>query len=129
MTRTSAWSLYWAPRVLSILFIAFLSMFALDVFGEAHGFWQTLLALTIHLIPSIILIFALILAWRWEWVGALLYAVAGTLYVLWVLGLAIRPTVKLNWIACIAGPAFVVAALFLVNWLKRAEIHPTNSNS
>ena len=66
MTQFSRRTLFWTPRALSILFIAFLSMFALDVFGEGLSFWQTLLALTMHLIPSFILIAALVLAWRWE---------------------------------------------------------------
>ena len=56
--------LYWAPRALSIAFILFLSLFALDVFSEGYGFWQTLLALAIHLIPSMVLTVGVLLAWR-----------------------------------------------------------------
>ena len=70
MTSLSKRLLFWTPRALAIVFIAFLSLFALDVFGEGYGFWQTLLALVIHLIPTWILIALLILAWRWEWIGA-----------------------------------------------------------
>jgi hypothetical protein len=125
MTQLSRRTLFWTPRVLSILFIAFLSMFSLDVFGEGLSFWRTLQALTIHLIPSFVLIAALVLAWRWEWIGAGLYAAAGTLYVVWVLQHPhLRAAIKLNWILVIAGPAFAIAALFLVGWLKRAEIRP-----
>jgi hypothetical protein len=83
MTILYRWTLFWAPRVLSIAYIAFLSMFALGVFGKEHGFWRILLALTMHLIPTFVLIVALLLAWRWEWVGAILYAGAGMLYVIW----------------------------------------------
>ena len=127
MTQLSRRTLFWTPRALSILFIAFLSMFALDVFGEGLSFWQTLLALTMHLIPSFILIAALVLAWRWEWIGAALYGAAGTLYVVWVVRHPHLPAaIKLNWILFIAGPAFAIAALFLVNWLKRAEIRARN---
>ena len=122
MTQFSRRAFFWAPRAMSIVFIAFLSMFALDVFGEGYGFWKTLLALTIHLIPSFVLIAALVLAWRWEWIGAALYAAAGTLYVFWALQRPIPPAIKLLWVLMIAGPAFLVAALFLANWMKRAEI-------
>lgn len=101
----------------------FLSVFALDVFSEGLGFWKTLLALTIHLIPSFVLIAALLLAWRWEWIGTVLYAAAGLLYVVMVLHRPLPTTIKLNWIVFIAGPAFLVAALFLVDWLKRGELH------
>jgi len=68
-------------RLLSILFITFIGMFALDVFGANLGFWNTLLALTIHLVPSLVLIGALAVAWRWEWIGAVIYTAAGMLYV------------------------------------------------
>ena len=43
------------------IFIAFLSLFAMDVFSEHLGLWRTALALTMHsLIPSFVLIAALI---------------------------------------------------------------------
>jgi hypothetical protein len=122
MTQFSRRAFFWAPRAMSIVFIAFLSMFALDVFGEGYGFWKTLLALTMHLIPSFVLIAALVLAWRWEWIGATLYAGAGSLYIYWALQRRLPPSIKLLWVLTIAGPAFLVAALFLANWLKRAEI-------
>ena len=123
MSSFSKCTLFWAPRGLSILFIAFLSMFALDVFADNLGFWRTLLALTIHLLPSLVLIAALAAAWRWEWIGAVVYAAAGTLYVMTVLPRRLpAPWVKLQWIAAIGLPAFVIGALFLVNWLKHDQL-------
>jgi hypothetical protein len=105
------------------MFIVFLSAFAVDVFGESLGFWRTMLALTVHLVPSFVLIVALILAWRWEWVGATVYGGAAALYVIMLLSRPLPPlTVKLFRIALIAGPAFVIAALFLANWLKRDQL-------
>ena len=98
--------LFWTPRISCILFAAFLSLFALDVFGEGYGFWKTTLALFIHLIPVFVLIVALVIAWRWEWVGTLLYGAAGTLYVTITLRNPHLPAaVKLNWSLVIAGPA------------------------
>ena len=107
MTEFSRRALFWGPRALSVAFIAFLSLFALDVFGEGYGFWKTLLALTMHLIPTFGLIAALVLAWRWEWIGATLYAAAAMLYVIWVLPRPIPTATKLVWILTIAGPALV----------------------
>jgi hypothetical protein len=124
MTQLSKRALFWTPRALSIVFIAFLSIFALDVFGEHLGLWRTVLALTMHLIPSFVLIAALVLAWRWEWIGAALYTGAGLLYVWWVVSLSrpVPPAVRLIWVLMIAGPAFVIAGLFLANWLKRGDL-------
>jgi hypothetical protein len=84
MTQLSRRALFWTPRALSIVFIAFLSLFALDVFDGHFGFWQTALALTMHLIPVFVLIAVLVLAWRWEWIGAALYAAAGLFLANWL---------------------------------------------
>lgn len=67
--------LYWLPRVLSILFIVFISLFALDVFGEPRWF----LALITHLIPSFVLIILTAIAWKNERLGGILFIAAGLL--------------------------------------------------
>ena len=63
--------LFWTPRVLCLLFAVFLSLFALDVFNEGYGFWKTILALFMHLVPTSIVLAVLAISWRWEWAGAL----------------------------------------------------------
>src|SRR5579864_60800 len=115
MNRSAVRLLYWAPRVLGIGFAVFISLFALDVFVEGYTFRQTVVALTMHLIPTAIVVVGLLLAWRWEWVGAVVFAGAGILYM-------ISAWNHPDWILLISGPLFVVGALFLVNWLKRAEL-------
>jgi len=124
MSNFSKGVLFWMPRALSIVFIAFLSIFALDVLDGHHSFWQTVLAFIIHEIPVFVLIAVLILAWRWEWIGAALYALAGLLYAAWVVSMSrpVPPAMRLIWILMIAGPAFIIAGLFLANWLRRAEL-------
>ncbi len=108
-------ALFWAPRALCILFIAFVSLFALDVFGEGHGFWQTLADLTMHLIPTFVMIAALVVAWRWEWVGAVVFAACGVVF----MGIVRGPW----WVKTIfAVPCLVTAWLFLLNWRKKKEI-------
>jgi hypothetical protein len=109
--------LYWAPRALGVAFILFISLFALDVFGTGRGFWATALALLMHLIPVFFAAIVLALSWRWEWVGAFLFTVLGVLYVVWAWG-------RFNWAAYtfISGPLFLLGALFLLNWVYRAEI-------
>lgn len=118
MSHVTERILYWSPRILSLAFVAFLSLFALDVFNEARPFWQTLLALAIHLIPSAVLLVVVALAWRWEWVGTLLFTAAGVAY--WAAA-ARHP----SWVLVISGPLFLVAALFLLNWiLLRRDMLP-----
>jgi len=124
MSNFSKRLLFWTPRVISIIFLAFLSIFALDVFDGHHGFWQALLALIIHLIPVFALIGALILAWRLEWVGAALFTVAGLLPIAWIAFMQhhIPPDARPIVILMVDGPAFLIAWLFLFNWRKRDEL-------
>ncbi len=120
MSHFAARLLYWSPRVLAIAFAAFISIFALDVFGETHGFWITALALSIHLIPAAIVVAVLLLAWRWEWVGALLFTLTAAFYAWWAL-----PR-HLNWAVIIGGPLLVIAGLFLANWIERSKLRPAH---
>ena len=109
--------LFWAPRVLCILFAIFVSLFALDVFEEGHGLWETMLALLMHLIPTFVILIVLAISWRWEWVGGILFIALGVLYLALAGG-------RLHWSAylLISGPLFLVGVLFLINWLYRAEL-------
>ncbi len=116
MSRVNARLLYWSPRVLSIVLVLFLGMFALDVFGESRGFWQTIAAFLIHLIPAMLIAGVLIAAWRWEWIGAALYSVAAVYYAVTVL------PGHMDWAATISVPLLAIAALFLMNWMERSEL-------
>ena len=109
--------LFWAPRVLCILFAAFLSLFSLDVFGEGLGFGETVLALLIHLLPVFLVILVLIVAWRWEWVGAVLFAALAILYLVLTKG-------REHWTAyaAISGSLVLIGLLFLLNWIHRARL-------
>jgi hypothetical protein len=108
---------FWTPRILCLLFAVFISLFALDVFGEGYGFWETIFAFAMHLIPTAIVLVALAVAWRWEWVGAILFTALGVWYI-------VMTWKEFDWITylLIAGPLFLIGALFLANWLYRAEL-------
>jgi hypothetical protein len=109
--------LYWAPRALCIVIAVFISMFVLDVFGEGRGFWETALALLIHLIPTCLVLILLAVSWRWEWVGAALFIALAVLYVIVFWGRFVWTTY-----AFISGPLLLVGVLFLLNWHYRAEL-------
>ncbi len=66
MTTTSKRALFWIPRALCLVFAAFISIFALDVFGEGLRGWQTALALLMHLIPTFLILIVLAVSWRWN---------------------------------------------------------------
>jgi hypothetical protein len=112
MNPTVKRALFWTPRVLCILFAIFISLFALDVFGQGYGFWETLWALLMHLLPTILLLVALAIAWRWAWLGGVLFLALGAGYLL-------LAGSRVDWSAdlfIIAGPLFLVGLLFLASW-------------
>ena len=109
--------LFWTPRVLGILFAVFTSLFALDVFSEGNGFWKTILALLIHLVPTYLVVIALVIAWRWEWVGTILFSAFAVFYVVWFWG-----RFPLVAYLSISGPLALVGVLFLFNWIYRAQL-------
>lgn len=108
--------LFWTPRISLLIFAFLISLFALDVFGQGYGFWGTLGALLIHLAPVGVLLVAVVLAWRWEWVGTLLLTAWAVWYMLVAAGFL--PSVYLM----MAGLPFVLGLLFLLNWRYRAEL-------
>ncbi len=117
MSHTTRLALYWTPRVLGILFAAFISLFALDVFEGGFRFPETLVALGMHLIPTLLVVITLVAAWRWTWVGAVVFFGLAVLYLVMAWG-------RFHWTAyaAISGPLAVMGGLFLLNWIFRAEL-------
>jgi hypothetical protein len=68
---------HWLPRIICILAILFVSVFALDAFSPGLTIWQQLGGFVIHLIPSFVLLAFLIAAWKWELIGGIILAVIG----------------------------------------------------
>ena len=54
----------WIPRILTIAFIIFISLFALDSFGTSDPWYMEVLGFLIHLIPTYILLAILIVFWK-----------------------------------------------------------------
>jgi hypothetical protein len=110
--------LYWTPRAVAIVFALFISLFALDVFSEDYGIWEKVLAFTIHLVPTYLVLIALAVAWRWERIGGLLFLGLGLFYI----AMSWDPS---QWRAflIISGPLFLLGVLFIVSgfWQRRLE--------
>jgi hypothetical protein len=69
--------LYWTPRIICILAILFMSMFALDSFSPGIPFGKQVAAFLIHLIPSFILTGLLVFTWKYELAGGLIFTLTG----------------------------------------------------
>jgi len=75
--KTTLQILHWSPRILCIMAILFVSMFALDAFDPKLTLLQQIGGFLIHLIPSFVLLACLIVAWKWELIGGIILASIG----------------------------------------------------
>ena len=101
--------------MLGILFAIFISLFAFDVFGQGTGFFKTLLAFLIHMIPAFLIIAILVLSWKWPLTGGIGFTLLGFAYIYW----ASRNN---EVYALIYIPIILTGVLFLVSWLLRERI-------
>ena len=128
MMNTSIKVIHWLPRIICILAILFISMFALDAFDPEITIWQQLIAFIIHLIPSFILLAFLLIAWKWEYIGGLIFI---------IIGLVLSPFVfmhnyKMNQsigmslaiIMALTIPFAIVGVLFLVSHFQKKKNLP-----
>jgi hypothetical protein len=124
--KTSIRIFHWLPRIICILAILFVSLFALDAFAPGHTLWQQLGDFFIHLIPSFILIASLIVAWQWEFIGGIIFTMIGIGLSPFVFRMNYHRThsigVSLAIIFMITIPFVVVGILFIVShYLKKKE--------
>ena len=120
--------LHWTPRILCILSILFISLFAFDAFEPGLTIWQQLAAFAMHLLPSFILFMMLVVAWRWELVGGIVFM---------MLGLGLSPfiythnyamnhsvSMSIGIIMMITFPFFLVGLLFVASYLVKKKQAP-----
>lgn len=103
----------WGPRVLGLLFVAFISLFALDVFEEGVRLTDALIGLAIHLIPTYLILIGIAAGWkRPVWGGVILVGLAAV-----AMEFFDRPA---GFIMVI--PLLVVGALFVLSgWSQRRQ--------
>ncbi len=95
-------------RVAGILFILFVSVFALDVFGEGYSAGELAVALFKHLLPSAFpLLAALIVAWRWPLWGSAAYFCVAVFFTVFFATYRVPTSFLL-----ISVPALVLSLLF-----------------
>ena len=111
---------YWAPRIISMIFIFFLALMSLDVFSLGLSLWQTIGALFMHNIPALILLVVLLISWKYEIVGGIVFILVGLLYIV-VLMRNPFEWYMLSWSIQIAGVAFFIGILFFINWFKKKK--------
>lgn len=66
--------LYWSPRIIGILAILFMALFSADCFEGNGEITEKFICLTMHNIPTLGFLIVLIIAWKWELIGGILFA-------------------------------------------------------
>ncbi len=105
-----AYRFLWIPKILALVFIVFLSLFALDVFSIEATFFQKLLGLLVHLIPSFILIIALTISWEKPIIGGIIFMVLAVVFSIFF---GIYP-IDLSKFLIIPFPPILIGILFVV---------------
>lgn len=114
-TNLNKW-LYWSPRIFTICFILFISLFALDSFEGEQSVFQKSVGFLIHLIPTLVLVLLLVFSWKREWIAGITFIAFAVLYILLAWGKFPVLTYFL-----ISGPLVVIGVLFLINWYSRIK--------
>jgi len=121
--------IYLLPRILCILAIAFISIFAFDAFDSELTLWKQIQDFAMHLMPSFLLLLVLLVAWKWELIGGIIFL---------FIGLALSPIIyihnyhmngsvwmSLSVIITITFPFILVGVLFIIghrNKQKQAKV-------
>lgn len=124
MNKKAGWLLYWAPRIISILYLFLLSLFSLDVISSGLSFWQTVTGLVMHNLLVFVLLIVLIISWKRELVGGIIFNLIGLSYIAMMLARAFK--ISSGWpeassIIVISIPALIIGILFTANWQKRKK--------
>ena len=125
---------HWLPRIICILAILFVSMFALDAFVPELTFWQQIGGFLMHLIPSYIMIGLLIIAWKWEYVGGIIFTFIGLAFSVTVFLLNynrnhLTALQSLFITLMVAVPFVLVGILFMVSHKKKKQKLAEDSKS
>ena len=117
--KTSLKVIHWLPRIICILAILFISLFALDAFEHGITIWQKIGAFLVHLIPSFILLIFLTIAWKWEFIGGIIFLVIGLGFSPYIFmhnyNMKHSVALTLLTVMCINMPFVVVGILFLIS--------------
>ena len=107
-------TIYYAPRLLSILYCLFLMLFSFDVFEAGRSWTDMALGFFMHNIPVIILAVLSFFAWKDERVGMIGFGSMAVFLGLMVFSnmLASGAFAVFSSVSIIMGPALLISALY-----------------
>lgn len=125
--------IHWLPRIICLLAILFVSLFALDSFEQGKTIWQQMEDFVMNLIPSIVLLVFLFVAWKWELIGGIIFIITGLVSSVLVYTMNYNRLhsvgKSLAIVAMITIPFIVVGILFLISYLLKKNYREQNINT
>ena len=117
--------LYWLPRIICIIGILFISMFSIDALNSELTLWQQILSLSMHLIPSFVLILLLLLSWKRELIGGIIFMIIGLGFspIIFIHNFKMNQSIwmSLGVILVITIPFVIVGVLFIVSHYRKKK--------
>lgn len=123
--KASVIALHWLPRIICILGILFISKYAINSIESYLTIWQQILTLMLHLVPCVLLATLLVIAWKWELTGGILFT---------LIGLVLTPVIfKYNYnlnesiatslgiVTMLTFPLIMIGNLFIFSYIKRRK--------
>jgi len=104
--------LTWAPRIFGLGLSLFLGTISLDAMGSGPDVMETAVALAMGFVPAAIILVTVIVAWKHELIGAIVFTGLAIFYAVTSIG-------HLSWILLIGGPLVIAAILYFVGWRYR----------
>ncbi|MGE5383001.1 MAG: hypothetical protein ACM3PX_06215 [Omnitrophica WOR_2 bacterium] len=127
-------AIHWLPRILTILAICFVSIFALDAFNKQLTILQQLEAFFVHMIPSFVLLVLLGVAWQHKLTGGIIFTVLGIAFgiflYIWNLRINHNVFMTIGIVATLALPFIVAGILFLLDYrnMHKGELFEPDTN-
>lgn len=128
--KASVRILHWMPRIICIIAILFISKFAMNAIESYLTIWQQVLLLLVHLIPAALLVGLLVIAWKWELPGGILFT---------LIGFTLAPIIyqhnynmdqsmgmSLGFVMLFALPLVIIGILFILSFVKRRKYRMMN---
>jgi hypothetical protein len=108
-SKKNKWLL--VARTLGVLYGVSLLIFAADVFNHEQNIAQTFYDLLLHLLPTAVVLFIVVVAYNRPLIGAIVFLVLGVMYI-------ITSWASMHWTAhvLIAGPLILLSALYITYW-------------
>lgn len=108
-------TIWWLPRILSIICALYFGVFSFSVFGQGIGTLKPFLLFVVHNIPTAVVIFFTIISWKRSWFGGVSFILLGIIFFFW------QPYKSTSIISVL--PLLLIGLLFSINWVLRKEIN------